>query len=123
MNMKTGDRIDKPWGWEQILDLNDRYCIKHLFLKAGHRLSLQYHERKTETLFLVEGGVELTLGAVGEQQVQTMSLMQLCPITPGTIHRMMGLAPSGGLILEMSTLELDDVVRLDDDYGRVGAKA
>jgi mannose-6-phosphate isomerase-like protein (cupin superfamily) len=121
--MKTGDRIDKPWGWEQILDLNDRYCIKHLFLKEGHRLSLQYHERKTETLFLVEGGVELTLGAVGEQQVQTMSLMQPCPITPGTIHRMMGLAPSGGLILEMSTLELDDVVRLDDDYGRVGAKA
>ena len=122
MNMKTGDHIDKPWGWEQILDLNDRYCIKHLFLKESHRLSLQYHERKTETLFLVEGGVELTLGAVGEQQVQTMSLMQPCPITPGTIHRMKGLAPSGGLILEMSTLELDDVVRLDDDYGR-GAKA
>jgi|AP95_1055475.scaffolds.fasta_scaffold264614_1 mannose-6-phosphate isomerase-like protein (cupin superfamily) len=118
--MKTGDHIDKPWGWEQILDLNDKYCIKHLFLNTGHRLSLQYHERKTETLMLVEGGVELTIGRGSEEQVLAMAPMRPYPIAPGTIHRLKGQSPDGGLILEVSTLELDDVVRLDDDYGRAG---
>ena len=119
--MKTGDRIDKPWGWEKILELNDSYCIKHLFIKDGHRLSKQYHERKRETLILVEGGVELTLGGAEGEQVVAMSLMKPCPIAPGTVHRLKGASPGGGLILEVSTLELDDVVRLDDDYGRAGA--
>jgi mannose-6-phosphate isomerase-like protein (cupin superfamily) len=118
--MKTGDHIDKPWGWEQILDLNEKFCVKHLFLEDGRRLSKQYHERKMETLILIEGGVELTLGSDGAEQVVAMPLNQAFSITPGTVHRMKGLAPTGGLILEVSTPELDDVVRLDDDYGRAG---
>ena len=116
--MKTGDHIDKPWGWELILELNDRYCIKHLFLTEGHRLSKQYHERKMETLILVQGEVELTLDVDGAEWVGAMVLNEPIPIAPGTVHRMKGLAPGGGLLLEVSTPELDDVVRLDDDYGR-----
>jgi mannose-6-phosphate isomerase-like protein (cupin superfamily) len=118
--MKTGDHIEKPWGWEQILDLNDKYCIKHLFLESGRRLSLQYHERKMETLILIQGAAELTRGHDEAEQVIEMPLNQPFPITPGTVHRMKGLGPEGGLILEVSTLELEDVVRLDDDYGRAG---
>ena len=60
--MKTGDVIDKPWGWERILDLNDRYCVRHLFARNGGRLSLQYHQRKRETVVLVSGAAELARG-------------------------------------------------------------
>jgi mannose-6-phosphate isomerase len=118
--MKTGDRIEKPWGWEQILELNDRYCIKHLFLKDGHRLSEQYHERKTETLLLAAGAAELTLGRGAEMRVVALALMEPVPIAPGMVHRIRAASAEGALILEVSTPELEDVVRLDDDYGRAG---
>ena len=117
--MKIGDHIDKPWGWEHILDLNSTYCVKHIFVKNGHRLSLQYHERKRETLFLVSGGANLLLRANGAgEQALDMQVGEPHPIEPGTIHRIRGIGVEGALILEVSTLELDDVVRLEDDYGR-----
>ena len=119
--MKAGDHIEKPWGWEQVLDLNDRYCIKHLFIAEGRRLSLQYHERKTETLVLVEGACELTLGRGPDARVVSMKLNEPWPIAPGTVHRMKGASPEGALIFEVSTPELEDVVRLEDDYGRQSA--
>ena len=118
--MKTGDHIDKPWGWEEILDLNDAYCIKHLFIEDGKRLSQQYHERKMETLMLVSGAADVTWGRGSDQRVEAMVLSQPYPIAPGTVHRLRATAPEGALILEVSTTELDDVVRLDDDYGRSG---
>lgn len=116
--MKSGDHINKPWGWEEILELNDHYCIKHLFIDSGHRLSKQYHERKTETLMLVQGEAELTLGASATEQVVVMELSRLFAIPPGTVHRLKARGGHGALILEVSTLELDDVVRVEDDYGR-----
>ena len=117
--MKTNDHVDKPWGWEHILDLNASYCVKHLFVKDGHRLSLQYHERKRETLFLVSGRAELSLRANGTgEQTLEMQIGEPQPIEPGTVHRIKGTGSEGALILEVSTLELDDVVRLEDDYGR-----
>jgi mannose-6-phosphate isomerase len=116
--MKTGDHIDKPWGWEEILDLNDKYCIKHLFIEDGKRLSLQYHERKMETLILVSGACDVTWGRGVDERVEAMVLSKPYPVMPGTVHRMRGMSPEGALILEVSTTELDDVVRLDDDYGR-----
>lgn len=119
--MKIGDRIDKPWGWEEILDLNDHYCIKHLFIDGGHRLSKQYHERKTESLMLVQGEAELTLGTDGDEQVATMSSAQLFPIPPGMVHRLKATADQGALILEVSTREPDDIIRIEDDYGRADA--
>ena len=118
--MKTGDHIDKPWGWEKILDLNDHYCIKHLFINGGHRLSKQYHEIKTETLILVDGGAELTLGASDNEYPLAMEFSHPYAITPGMIHRLKATADQGALILEVSTIELDDVVRIEDDYGRIG---
>lgn len=116
--MKTGDHIEKPWGWEHVLELNDRYCIKHLFVAGGKRLSKQYHERKTETLILVSGGVDLSLWDGGVERVVAMAVSVPHHIAPGTVHRMRGVEPDGGLILEVSTTELTDVVRLEDDYGR-----
>jgi mannose-6-phosphate isomerase-like protein (cupin superfamily) len=118
--MEIGDYIDKPWGWEEILDINDSYCIKHLFIEDGKRLSLQYHKRKTETLILQSGSAELILGRDGSERVEPMVLSKPYPVMPGTIHRLRGTGPEGALILEVSTTELDDVVRLGDDYGREG---
>lgn len=116
--MKTGDRIEKPWGWELLLELNDHYCIKHLYIAPGHRLSKQYHERKTETLMLVSGEVNLSIWEDGRERC--ISMLPTVPhhIPAGTVHRLHGVAPNGGLILEVSTIELTDVVRLEDDYGR-----
>jgi mannose-6-phosphate isomerase len=118
--MKTGDHIDKPWGWEEILDLNDHYCIKHLFINSGQRLSKQYHERKTETLMLAKGEAELTLGVDGSERAVSMEFSKPFRIAPGMIHRLRATSEDGALILEVSTLELDDVVRVEDDYGRSG---
>ena len=118
--MKTGDRIEKPWGWEHILELNDRYCIKHLFVRPGQRLSKQYHVRKDETLMLVSGSVELSVWHGDIESMIAMAPSEPHPIPAGTIHRLRGGSPDGGLILEVSTTELDDVVRLEDDYHRSG---
>jgi mannose-6-phosphate isomerase-like protein (cupin superfamily) len=118
MTIRKGDWIDKPWGWEHILELNDRYCIKRLFVKPGHRLSKQYHVRKVETLMLVSGSVNLSLWGSGGEQVTPMAASVPHHIASGVIHRMTGAFPDGGTVLEVSTTELDDVVRLDDDYGR-----
>ncbi len=117
--MKTGDTIDKPWGWEYVLDLNERYCVKHLFVRSGHRLSLQYHERKRETMVLISGGAELTMGATAaDAQTVEMVVGQAYVIEPGTVHRLRGTAAEGGLVLEVSSPEVEDIVRLEDDYGR-----
>jgi mannose-6-phosphate isomerase-like protein (cupin superfamily) len=116
--MNIGRHIDKPWGWEEILEFNDYYCIKHLFIDSGCRLSKQYHERKTETLMLVQGEAELTLGTSEAEQIVVMDIFKLFPIPPGTMHRLKANGDRGALILEVSTPELDDVVRVEDDYGR-----
>ena len=116
--MKKGDHIDKPWGWEEVLELNEKYCIKHLFIKQGKRLSQQYHERKLETLMLVSGSCDVTWGVNADERVEAMVPFKLYSVMPGVIHRMRGTGPEGTLILEISTTELDDVIRLADDYGR-----
>lgn len=116
--MKTGDTIDKPWGWERILELNDRYCIKHLFIKPGHRLSKQYHERKIETLLLASGAVTLSIWDGDQERAINMTPSVPHHIERGLVHRMTGAGSEGGLVLEVSTPELEDVVRLQDDYGR-----
>jgi mannose-6-phosphate isomerase len=120
MEEKNEDRIEKPWGWERILELNAEYCIKHLFVKNECRLSEQYHVYKTETLILIDGSAELMRREGDQERVVEMPLGQPFPIPPGLIHRIRGSSPSGALILEVSTPELSDVVRLSDDYGREG---
>ena len=111
-------RVDKPWGHELIWAHTDRYVGKVLHVKEGHMLSLQYHEEKDETLYLLSGRMKFLVGrdpdALEEEIVDEGWSYRL---TPGTIHRME--AVSDVDILEASTPELDDVVRLEDRYGRV----
>ena len=116
--MKSGDVIPKPWGSEHIVDLSDAYCVKYLRIRRGRRLSKQYHERKRETMMLVRGAAVLTLFGEQDEQHISMRFGEARVIEPGTVHRVEGLSREPAVILEVSTPELDDVVRLQDDYGR-----
>jgi mannose-6-phosphate isomerase len=114
-------RVEKPWGYELIYAHTDRYVGKVLHVDAGHALSLQYHERKDETLFLTEGEVELQVEENGQLVTTVLRAGEAYRITPFTRHRLVAGA-SGCDILEVSTPDLDDVVRLEDRYGRVDAQ-
>jgi mannose-6-phosphate isomerase-like protein (cupin superfamily) len=107
----------KPWGEEHIIALCDKYCGKMIYVRKGHRLSLQYHDRKEETLYLFKGSMKLTLGNKdGKLRSRVIDEGHVCHLPPKTIHRMEAL--KNCLIVEVSTPELDDVVRLADDYHR-----
>ena len=112
-------KVDKPWGWELVWAEADRYAGKLLFVRAGQALSLQYHERKDESWYVQDGRAVLELGTIGS----ALSEAEIGPgdtfhFAPGTVHRVRALEDT--LIVEVSTPELDDVVRLADDYGREG---
>ena len=113
-------KVDKPWGYELIFAHTDRYAGKILHVDAGEALSLQYHEVKDETLYLLSGKYELTIGTPNNIQVFQVEPGDSYRVTPGTYHRMVA-GVSGCDILEVSTPELEDIVRLDDRYGRVEA--
>ncbi len=114
-------RVEKPWGHELWWALTDRYVGKILHLRKGESLSLQYHDRKDETI-LVQSGLLLfetkPKADAGELRRIEMKPGDVFRITPGTLHRMTGLEDCD--ILEVSTPEVDDVVRLEDRYGRAG---
>jgi mannose-6-phosphate isomerase-like protein (cupin superfamily) len=112
--------VEKPWGWELIWALTDRYCGKLLFVRAGQSLSLQYHERKDESWYVQEGRATLELGTVdgGELEAREIGPGDDFHFAPHTVHRVRAIEDT--LIIEVSTPELDDVVRLADDYGREG---
>jgi mannose-6-phosphate isomerase-like protein (cupin superfamily) len=112
------DRVDKPWGYELRFARTDRYAGKVLFIKAGSQLSLQYHEHKDEAFLVQSGQLELVLGQGQEQRVETLGPDDAWHVTPGTVHRFR--AVTDCLLFEVSTPELEDVVRLEDDYGREG---
>ncbi len=116
--MKPGDVIEKPWGSEEIVDLCEAYCVKRLNVRRGHRLSKQYHERKRETMMLISGEANLMLFEERGSRDIPMEPGEAHVIEPGTVHRVEGLSEDDAVILEVSTTELDDVVRLQDDYGR-----
>jgi mannose-6-phosphate isomerase-like protein (cupin superfamily) len=109
-------RVEKPWGYELIWAEAERYVGKILHVNAGESLSLQYHVKKEETLYLLSGEVELTLRWKEETRVQQMLPGMVFHIVPGLIHRIAAVKDAD--ILEASTTELDDVVRLEDRYGR-----
>jgi mannose-6-phosphate isomerase-like protein (cupin superfamily) len=111
-------RVDKPWGHELRFARTDRYAGKVLFIRAGSQLSLQYHEKKDEAFYVQSGTLELVLGE--EQDVETLEAGEARRITPGTVHRFRAVTDT--LLFEVSTPELEDVVRLEDDYGRSGTK-
>jgi len=110
-------RVEKPWGYELHWAVTDRYVGKVLHINAGHALSLQYHVRKEETVLLWSGRLLYEI-----QDGDRLAKHELRPgdrmhVTPGTIHRMTALEDCD--IFEVSTPDLDDVVRLEDRYGRV----
>jgi mannose-6-phosphate isomerase-like protein (cupin superfamily) len=112
-------RVEKPWGWELIWADTARYAGKLLFVRAGQALSLQYHERKDESWYVQSGRAALELGTVGgELAEQEIGPGDSFHFTPGTVHRVRGIEDT--LIVEVSTADLEDVVRLADDYGREG---
>ena len=112
-------RIEKPWGWEEILEQNDKYVVKLLHVNAGQRLSLQLHKNKTETLFLYRGVGHITKFDKGGSQYNFMAhFLQKVHIPKGWTHRIEASRMEDVEFLEVSTPELDDVVRIEDDYGR-----
>ena len=113
--------VPKPWGREVIFAENDRYAGKLLHLDAGHSLSLQYHERKDETLYVLEGEVTLDVEEDGVMRSRKLGPGESYRIRPLIKHRMRSEKPC--VILEVSSPELDDVVRLEDRYGRAGTTA
>jgi mannose-6-phosphate isomerase len=111
-------RIDKPWGYELVYAITDRYCGKVLFIRAGEALSLQFHRRKDETIYVHDGRAELIVGRPGLEPVSILAKPgDSFRLQPRTIHRLRAVEDT--LLLEVSTPELDDVVRLEDRYGRV----
>jgi len=114
-------RVDKPWGHEEIWAHTERYVGKLLVIKKGHRLSLQHHEVKEETLRLMSGRIEVARGPSPDAlQHDVLVAGDRIHLPPRTVHRFTALEDS--VLLEVSTPELDDVVRHLDDYGRVGDK-
>ena len=111
-------RTNKPWGHEVRWAVNDKYLGKLLHINKGHRLSLQYHREKDETIYVLDGILVLEIGPKSNVIKVIMHPGSYRRIEPGTIHRFA--APSEGCtLIEVSTPEIDDVVRLEDDYGRI----
>ncbi|HTY41351.1 MAG TPA: cupin domain-containing protein [Thermoanaerobaculia bacterium] len=112
--------VPKPWGSELVFAENDRYAGKILRLEAGHALSLQYHEKKDETIYVLEGELDLEVDEGGTMQTRRLKAGEAYRIRPLVRHRMRADRPCR--ILEVSSPELDDVVRLEDAYGRAGTR-
>lgn len=120
MARKEVERVEKPWGHELIWANTDRYVGKVLHVNAGEALSLQYHERKDETIHMLRGRMKFFVGESADALREVvLEEGQSFRITPGTVHRMEAITDVD--ILEASTPDLDDVVRLEDRYGRTGA--
>ena len=116
-------RVEKPWGWELIWAHTGDYVGKILFVAAGHSLSLQYHNEKDESWYVESGRARLELGRSGDPLLneQVITTGDAFHYEPGTVHRVTALEDT--TILEVSTPHLDDVVRLEDVYGREGTSA
>ena len=109
-------RVDKPWGYELRWAKTDRYVGKVIHVEAGHALSLQYHERKDETILVWSGRVILEVKEDGQLVQREMASGKSIHLAPGTVHRITALEESD--LVEVSTPELEDVIRLEDNYGR-----
>lgn len=109
-------RVEKPWGYELIWAETSRYVGKILHIHAGERLSRQYHRVKEETLLVKTGEMLLEIGPTPEARTLRMREGDTFHVTPGLVHRMIAITDVD--VIEVSTPELDDVVRLEDEYGR-----
>ena len=113
-------RVEKPWGWELIWADSELYVGKILFVRAGHSLSLQFHNEKDESWYVEAGRARLELGDAGQGALnrEVIGPGACFRFRPGTVHRVTAVEDT--TIFEVSTPHLDDVVRLEDRYGRAG---
>jgi len=109
-------RVEKPWGYELHWAKTEKYVGKIIHVNAGHALSLQYHNIKDETIMVWTGKIKFEIKEKDEMSVRELLPLERVHIPPGAVHRMTAIEDSD--ILEVSTAELDDVVRLSDRYGR-----
>ena len=114
-------RVEKPWGHELIWAEAGAYVGKILHIKAGQRLSRQYHNKKEETFLVQTGEMDLEIGAPPDVKTIRMKALDTYHCKPTTVHRMIGVTDVD--VVEVSPPELDDVVRLEDAYGREGTSA
>ena len=110
-------KIEKPWGFELLWAHTQKYAGKLIFVRKGHRLSLQYHEKKDESLYLHEGKALIEIeGSDGHMESTILQAGQFIWIPPGTRHRIQAIEDT--TFFEASTPELEDIRRIEDDYGR-----
>jgi mannose-6-phosphate isomerase len=114
--MSDVTRVEKPWGYEVHWATTDRYVGKIIHINKGHALSLQYHSLKDETVYLLSGRLLFEIDVDGKLTKRELQPGQAVHVTPKTIHRMTAIEDCD--VLEASTPELTDVVRLEDRYGR-----
>jgi mannose-6-phosphate isomerase-like protein (cupin superfamily) len=114
------EKVEKPWGHEVIWAKADSYAGKLLFVRAGQALSLQFHREKDESWYVLAGRAELELGEAGQAvlDAEVVGPGAAFRFPPGTVHRVRAVEDT--TILEVSTPQLDDIVRLEDEYGREG---
>jgi mannose-6-phosphate isomerase len=114
----TINTVLKPWGKEELIEVNERYVVKKLTMLKGHRCSIQYHIKKHETIYVLSGALRIFQGSSPDKLESNLFLPNdFISLNPGVIHRME--AEEDSVYLEASTPELDDVVRLVDDYQRI----
>jgi mannose-6-phosphate isomerase len=112
--------VKKPWGQEEVIEINGRYMLKKLTMWKGHRCSLQFHNHKQETIYVLTGSLKIYTGpSAHELSARLYQAHETITLPPGVIHRMEAVEDS--VYLEASTPEMDDVVRLSDDYNRSGS--
>ena len=118
-HMDGTTRVEKPWGHELWWAVTDRYVGKMIFIAAGHRLSLQYHNEKDESIYVIDGDMVLHLeNDEGDLEAIELRAGDFSRIPVGRRHRFEAVSDTS--LIEVSTPELDDVVRLEDDFGREG---
>jgi mannose-6-phosphate isomerase len=123
---KPYKEVTKPWGKEVWLELNDAYCYKRIYINAGTRTSYQYHEKKRETNFIIEGSAEVWLendeGVVDEGVVEKFQMKagDFFNVAPPKKHRVIAITDI--ILQEVSTPEVDDVIRIEDDTQRPDGK-
>ncbi|HLB28369.1 MAG TPA: hypothetical protein VJK47_04065 [Dehalococcoidales bacterium] len=116
MASKLPRKTEKPWGYELLFAHTEKYAGKVIFVQKDHRISLQYHKKKDETMYVYHGKLSVEIEKDGKMVKSEVSAGGCIPVAPLTKHRITALEDA--FIFEVSTPELEDVVRLADDYGR-----
>ncbi len=110
-------KVDKPWGYELVFAATDRYSGKVIFVRAGEQLSLQFHREKDETIYVQSGRAEFEIGDPGGTlDIEIVGPGRAFHLAAGTVHRVRAVEDT--VLFEVSTPETEDVVRLEDRYGR-----